>query len=56
MLAFRDHLRSHPHDRDCYATCKRELAAQEWKYMQDYADAKSSVVQNILRNALAPRS
>ena len=30
---------------------KRELAAQEWKYVQNYADAKSEVIQEILARA-----
>ena len=48
MLAFRDHLRAHPDDRARYATEKRRLAAQKWTYIQDYADAKTAVVQEIL--------
>jgi len=27
---------------------KRELAARTWKYVQNYADAKSKVVEEIL--------
>src|SRR5262249_37819322 len=38
MLLFRDWLRSHPSDRDLYAAKKRELAKQDWKYVQNYAD------------------
>lgn len=48
MLAFRDWLRIHDDDRELYARTKRELAAKEWKYVQNYADAKSEVVQEIL--------
>ena len=48
MLSFRDHLRTHPEDRERYAAAKRELAAREWRYMQDYADAKSEVIEAIL--------
>jgi GrpB-like predicted nucleotidyltransferase (UPF0157 family) len=51
MLAFRDHLRANTADRELYERTKRELAAQEWKYVQNYADAKSEVVQGILRRA-----
>ena len=32
----------------CYERTKRELAAKEWKFTQDYADAKSEVVEAIL--------
>ena len=48
MRRFRDHLRTSEADRELYARTKRELAAKEWKYVQDYADAKSEVVQDIL--------
>ena len=47
MLAFRDWLRTHEDDRDLYLSAKRELASREWRYMQNYADAKSAVVQEI---------
>jgi len=40
MLAFRDWLRAHPEDRDLYARTKEALAQQEWKYTQNYADAR----------------
>lgn len=51
MLVFRDHLRTSAADRELYERTKRELAAQEWKYVQNYADAKSEVVQEILGRA-----
>jgi GrpB-like predicted nucleotidyltransferase (UPF0157 family) len=47
MLAFRDWLRTHDDDRDLYLSAKRELATREWRYVQNYADAKSAVVQDI---------
>ncbi|MGW4523441.1 GrpB family protein [Amycolatopsis sp. NPDC004378] len=50
---FRDRLRSHPEERDLYAAKKRELAAKEWKYVQQYADAKSAVVEEIIGRARA---
>lgn len=53
MLLFRDRLRTHPDDREQYQRTKRELAARRWAYVQDYADAKSSVVEVILANAQA---
>ena len=48
MRRLRDHLRTNDADRELYERTKRELAAQEWKYVQNYADAKSAVVQDIL--------
>jgi GrpB-like predicted nucleotidyltransferase (UPF0157 family) len=51
MLLFRDWLRDHPGDRLLYAETKRDLAARTWKYTQNYADAKSEVVQAILARA-----
>jgi GrpB-like predicted nucleotidyltransferase (UPF0157 family) len=48
MLAFRDWLRTHDDDRELYAAAKRGLAAREWKFVQNYADAKSAVVDEIL--------
>lgn len=52
MLSFRDWLRTHPDDRDHYAATKRELSTKEWRYVQDYADAKTEVVEEILTKAL----
>ena len=53
MLAFRDWLRTHPDDLDLYLRTKRELGAREWAYVQDYADAKTAVIEEILVRALA---
>jgi GrpB-like predicted nucleotidyltransferase (UPF0157 family)/SAM-dependent methyltransferase len=50
---FRDRLRSHPEELELYATTKRELGAKEWKYIQQYADAKTEVVEAILARARA---
>jgi GrpB-like predicted nucleotidyltransferase (UPF0157 family) len=55
MLLFRDWLRANEADRELYARAKRELGAQEWKYVQNYADAKTAVVEEILARALASR-
>jgi GrpB-like predicted nucleotidyltransferase (UPF0157 family) len=52
MVAFRDWLRTHDDDRDLYLAAKRELAQREWRYVQNYADAKSAVVREILARAL----
>jgi GrpB-like predicted nucleotidyltransferase (UPF0157 family) len=54
MLTFRDWLRTHDADRMLYEKTKRELAARTWKHTQNYADAKSEVIQEILARALSP--
>ena len=53
MVAFRDWLRTHDDDRERYESAKRELAAREWKYVQNYADAKSEVVEEIVSRSSA---
>ncbi|MFI5198859.1 MAG: GrpB family protein [Candidatus Limnocylindrales bacterium] len=53
ILAFRDWLRTHDGDRQLYERTKRELADRDWAYVQNYADAKSEVVEAILARALA---
>lgn len=52
ILLFRDWLRTNSADRDLYARTKLALAQQEWKYVQNYADAKTAVVEEILGRAL----
>ena len=47
MVAFRDWLRTHADDRDLYLSAQRELATRKWRYVQNYADAKSAVIQEI---------
>lgn len=51
MLLFRDRLRTRSEDRELYERTKRELAARRWDYIQDYADAKSAVIEAILSRA-----
>jgi GrpB-like predicted nucleotidyltransferase (UPF0157 family) len=51
MLQLRDWLRSNTADRELYGRVKRELAGREWKYVQQYADAKSTVIGEILAQA-----
>ena len=53
MLLFRDRLRARPDERHLYQRTKRELANRRWNYIQDYADAKSSVVEGIISRAQA---
>jgi GrpB-like predicted nucleotidyltransferase (UPF0157 family) len=51
MLRFRDWLRRNDADRDLYARVKRELSARDWKYVQQYADAKNEIVAEIIARA-----
>jgi GrpB-like predicted nucleotidyltransferase (UPF0157 family) len=51
MLRFRDRLRCSAEDRERYAAVKRALAGRRWRHLQDYADAKSDVVAEILARA-----
>jgi GrpB-like predicted nucleotidyltransferase (UPF0157 family) len=53
MVRFRDWLRADDADRELYLRTKRELAARDWKYMQQYADAKTGVVEEIMGRAMA---
>jgi GrpB-like predicted nucleotidyltransferase (UPF0157 family) len=53
MLRFRDQLRVALDDRDYYARTKRELAQRTWRHVQHYADAKTTVVEEILSHAEA---
>ena len=53
MLQFRDWLRGHAADRDHYARTKLALAGREWKYVQNYADAKTAVIEEIRARARA---
>jgi GrpB-like predicted nucleotidyltransferase (UPF0157 family) len=56
MLLFRDWLRTNEADRELYMAAKRDLAARDWKYVQQYADAKTAVVQEIMARAEAAGS
>jgi GrpB-like predicted nucleotidyltransferase (UPF0157 family) len=53
MKRYRDWLRANPADRALYEATKRRLAGQDWAVVQDYADAKSEVVAEIMARALA---
>lgn len=50
-LAFRDRLLASDADRDRYAAVKQELATRSWTYVQEYADAKNEVIDDILTAA-----
>jgi GrpB-like predicted nucleotidyltransferase (UPF0157 family) len=54
MLAFRDRLRGDGSARNLYQRTKQELAHRHWTYVQDYADAKSAVVEAIMAVEPAP--
>lgn len=51
-LVFRNYLRNHQEARELYASTKEKLAKKTWKYVQNYADAKTTVVQQIMQQAL----
>ncbi len=56
FLLLREWLRKNPADRDLYAETKRNLAPQEWKYVQNYADAKSKIIEDIMLRAQARKA
>jgi GrpB-like predicted nucleotidyltransferase (UPF0157 family) len=51
MVGFRDWLRTHEEDRALYESTKRELLKREWTFVQNYADAKGEVVEDIAARA-----
>ena len=51
MIAFRDRLRRDDDDRRLYECTKQKLAARHWRFVQEYADAKSEVICRILMRA-----
>jgi GrpB-like predicted nucleotidyltransferase (UPF0157 family) len=55
MLMFRDWLRSDTADRDLYARTKLALAQKEWEDVQNYADAKTVVIEEIIARAREDR-
>jgi GrpB-like predicted nucleotidyltransferase (UPF0157 family) len=50
-LLFRDRLRASSEDRAAYERLKRELSKQDWSDMNDYADAKGTLIGEILGRA-----
>jgi GrpB-like predicted nucleotidyltransferase (UPF0157 family) len=50
-LIFRDRLRQNVNDRRRYEQTKRELATQDWADMNDYAQAKTEVIESIISSA-----
>ena len=53
ILQFRDRLRADDTERDLYERTKRELAGRHWTYVQNYADAKSAVIEAVVARARA---
>ena len=51
MVGFRDWLRTHDEDRRLYEDTKRDLIKRDWKFVQNYADAKGEVVEQIAARA-----
>lgn len=52
-LLLRYWLRANPKERELYAETKNKLASQKWHYVQNYADAKSTVIEEIISRARA---
>jgi GrpB-like predicted nucleotidyltransferase (UPF0157 family) len=48
MIAFRDRLRANEADRARYERTKRRLAERPWPTLQDYAEAKTAVIAEIM--------
>jgi GrpB-like predicted nucleotidyltransferase (UPF0157 family) len=51
-LIFRNRLRQNIEDRRRYEQTKRELAAREWSDMNEYADAKTEVIESVIRSVI----
>jgi GrpB-like predicted nucleotidyltransferase (UPF0157 family) len=51
ILLFRNWLRSNAADRDLYLRTKLALAVKKWENVQNYADAKTGVIEEILNRA-----
>lgn len=54
MAWFRDWLRTHDDERELYERTKRELVGRGWRFMQNYADAKTGVVEEIMARTGLP--
>ena len=50
-LIFRDRLRQSTPDRHAYESTKRHLIDRPWAQMDDYATAKTEVIERIIRSA-----
>ena len=54
-LLLRDWLRMNPKERELYSETKNKLASQKWHYAQNYADAKSTVIEEMISRARASK-
>ncbi|HEX6131529.1 MAG TPA: GrpB family protein [Actinomycetota bacterium] len=54
-LAFRDHLRATPEDRDAYGRLKRDLAARHHRDLHTYSEAKTAFIRDVERRSLVRR-
>ena len=52
---FRDWLKTNEADRTLYESTKRQLAARNWRFVQEYANAKTDVIAGILKRAAAAK-
>ena len=55
MLLFRDRLRNNDADPDAYLQVKRDLARRTWRHVQHNADAKTTIVEQIIARATQHR-
>lgn len=53
-VRFRDWLRAHDHDRDCYADLKLKLAATHRNDRRAYTEAKSDFIRAIEEKSISP--
>lgn len=51
MLRFRDWLKISAEDRNRYQRLKKELATKNWTFVQDYADSKTPLINEIKERA-----
>ena len=54
MVGFRDWLRTHDDDRTCTRRRSATSLTRDWEYVQNYADAKTAVVEEIMARAGLP--
>ncbi len=52
MVAFQDWLRTNEADRKFCEKTKQQLASKIWKHVQNYADAKTAAIDEIMNRAL----
>lgn len=52
-LIFRDRLRKNIDDRLRYEKTKKDLATKAWSHMQEYANAKTDVIESVIAAARA---